>query len=69
MYLLWIIALSRLGHCIIQTTDEKLLVNNIMELISDKACEKTIDIFDNKNVEHMKKTLYTSYFFINYYLL
>ena len=43
------------------TTDEKLLVNNIAELISARACKKTLDIFDNENVEHLIKTLCTSY--------
>ena len=33
------------------------------ELIGVRAGEKTIDIFDNENVEHMMKTLSAPIFF------
>ena len=35
------------------TTNEKLLVNTIVELIIVRAGEKTIDSFDNEDVEQM----------------
>ena len=41
------------------TTDEKLPLNNIAELISVRTGEKTIDIFDNENVDNLIKTLST----------
>ena len=41
------------------TTDGKLLVNNMMELLSVCAGEKSIDIFDNENVEHIIYTYIT----------
>ena len=34
------------------TTDEKLLVNNKVELTRVRACKK-INIFDNENIEHV----------------
>ena len=43
------------------TTDDILLVNNIMELISGvRAGQKTIDDLEYETAEHMTKILYTS---------